>query len=135
LLRYERRIQKSRSNFERETDQFTCSTKVKATRQPLMGDPSAMEYCFKNEKQKQHADPDLNSLLEFFQTAGTFVCLNIHLKLTMHVENNVFDSINRFQHLIKDWKGLTARFKEKDEPVHDVKPATVRARNSLKNNQ
>jgi hypothetical protein len=82
---------------------------VKATRQPLMGDPSAMEYCFKNEKQKQHADPDLNSLLEFFQTA----------------ENNVFDSINRFQHLIEDWKGLTARFKEKDEPVHDVKPATV----------
>jgi hypothetical protein len=99
-----------------------------------MGDPSANEYCFKNDKQKnkQHADPDLNSLLEFFQTAGTFVCLNIHLKPTMHLENNVFDSINRFQHLIEDWKGFTARFKEKDEPVHDVKPSTVRACNSLK---
>lgn len=58
-------------NCARTDGSSRASNKVKPTRRHQMGDPSTMEYCFKNQMKKQHADPDLNSLLEFFQSAGT----------------------------------------------------------------
>jgi len=91
-----------------------------------MGDPSAMEYCFKTEAKNKHDDPDLNSLLEFFQSAGT--SFPFQSMLIVSIENNVFASIHRFQNLLEDWKDLTYRFKEKKEPVHESMLINVRTK-------